>query len=150
MEKTFSWRFRNWVNWCNLKGVHNSRAGSAEGNWKSPQIWDERNPTPEWVRLIDHNDAVEINRAYVELDPYPRRVILILYFRTHWRPTWQAQKLNCHVSQLHDKACWARNQLENLLTNKQQGCRNATEVPIPSSLRLTRVRLGQMALDASG
>lgn len=119
MLETFETRFKNWVNWCKLKNINYSRTGSAEGNYKSPQIWDERNPIPEWIRAINHLDAIEVNRAYIALPEKPRQIIYILCFKSHWRAEYQAQRINCHHTELGERLYWAKTQLNNLLTNKQ-------------------------------
>lgn len=94
---TFDERFRNWLRWCKQKGFRRSQAGSVEGLYRSGQVWEPEEPTGEPVDVVD---AQEVDRAYVALDERSRRIIKILYFREHWKPQWQAQKLGCLVDDL--------------------------------------------------
>ena len=98
-----------------MNGKFQAKAGSAEGNYHSPQVWDDRNPRPQWLIELDVPDAVEVNRAYIQLGERTRRVIKILWFRTHWRPQWQAQKLGCHHTELGELGHKARLMLRNRL-----------------------------------
>jgi len=111
----FSSRFSNWVHWCLMKGMYQAKAGSAEGNYRSGQVWEERLPKPEWLTELDIPDAVLVNRAYGQLGDTTRRTIKVLWFRHHWKPQWQAQKLGCHYTELAEKGFLARKMLENRL-----------------------------------
>jgi hypothetical protein len=111
----FEARFANWLHWCRMKGMHQGHAGSVEGRYRSPQHWDPVNPKPEWLLLMDVNDAVLLNRAYSQLGEYARRAIKILWFRPYWRAQWQAQKLQVHHTELADLAYRAKKMMENRL-----------------------------------
>jgi hypothetical protein len=115
--KSFDERFINWLKWCRLRGIHQDRARSAEGAYRSPQVWEERNPRPA---ELDINDAVLVNRAYSQLAEKTRRIIKILWFRPHWRPEWQAQKIGCHHTELKDLAAFAMCVMHNRLEFLEQ------------------------------
>jgi hypothetical protein len=51
------------------------------------------NPVNKW-------DAMVLQRGYVGLLDYDRRVIKFMYFRPHWRREWVAQKLNVRKDML--------------------------------------------------
>lgn len=97
LDERFMERLRNWLRWCKQKGFRRSQAGSIEGLYRSGQVWEPEEPHGEPVDVVD---AAEVDRAYVALDDRSRRVIKILYFRDHWKPAWQAQKLNCRAADL--------------------------------------------------
>lgn len=93
----FDARFKNWVRWCKAKGFHRSRVGSAEGNYRSGQVWEATEPRGE---PFDELDALMVNRAFSELGGQVRRAIKVIYFREYWRPQWQAQKLGIRMVDL--------------------------------------------------
>jgi hypothetical protein len=115
-EPEFPARFENWRRWADQKGLYQGRAGSAEGAYRSPQIWDPPGPRPP---MIDVVDAIVVNRAYIQLRLIAERqarVIQILVFRgKHWRPQWQAQKLGIHHTKLEEALSHAKQMLENQL-----------------------------------
>lgn len=115
LDTEFEARFKNWIFWCRMRGLHQGHAGSVEGRYRSPQHWDPINPKPDWLLMMDENDAVMVNRAYSQLGEYFRRVIKVLWFRPHWRAQWQAQKLSCHHSDLGDLGYRAKTMLKNRL-----------------------------------
>jgi hypothetical protein len=98
-----------------MRGMHQGHAGSVEGRYRSPQHWDPVNPKPDWLLMMDENDAVLLNRAYSQLGEYTRRVIKILWFRPHWRPQWQAQKLAVHHTELGDLGYRCKLMMQNRL-----------------------------------
>lgn len=99
-QREFEPRFKNWVRWCWEWNIHYGKVGSAEGNYRSPQIWEMPGPRPV---PTDHLDAYLLNQAFVELDEQTRRTIKILVFRPHLRPQWQAQKIGCHYTMLEER-----------------------------------------------
>ena len=114
-DDDFAPRFENWRSWCRMRGLHQAHAGSIEGRYRSPQHWDPVNPKPDWLILLNEPYAVLVNRAYSQLGDYYRRVIKVLWFKTHWRPQWQAQKLCCHHTELGDLGYRAKLMLKNRL-----------------------------------
>lgn len=125
----FDQRFVNWRRWCIARGHYQARAGSAEGGYSSPQGkgqpsgWGDYvlSPLPSITQLpIDVVDAIQVNRAFAGLAARARRVIVVIWFRSHWRPSWQAQKIQCRVVDLSDKAHWAKLCLANHL-NRIEG-----------------------------
>jgi hypothetical protein len=64
--------------------------------------------------VIDY-DALLVNRAYWELGEKTRKTIKILWFRTGWKPTWQAQKIGCHHTELGEIGYRAKRMLQNRL-----------------------------------
>lgn len=115
MQRNFDDRFSNWVAWCKYRGLHQDRAKSIEGAYRSPQIWDARNAKPDWLLNMDIPDAIMVNRAYSQLGERIRRVIKVIWFKPHWRPQWQAQKLGCHFTQLGELADHAKCVMKNRL-----------------------------------
>lgn len=115
LDTEFEARFRNWLAWCRMKGLHQGHAGSVEGRYRSPQHWDPVNPKPDWLLMMNENDAVMVNRAYSQLGEWWRRAIKILWFKAHLRPQWQAQKLGVHYTELGDLGFRARLMLRNRL-----------------------------------
>ena len=116
----FQPRFQNWIRWCQMKGLYQSRTGSAEGNYRSPQVWDDRLPKPEWLLRLNEPDAIVVNRAYVALRviaPSQARAIKVCYFKPFWKPSWQAQSLQCNVRELAERAYLAKRALSNVLTS---------------------------------
>lgn len=111
----FDWRFNNWLHFCKLKGIYHGKAGSAEGRYRSPQIWEPQNPKPAWLITLDENDAVLVNRAYSQLADKTRRVIKVIWIKTWWRPQWQAQAIGCHWTKLDEAGYRAKKMLENRL-----------------------------------
>lgn len=101
----FDSRFQNWVRWCKARGVHQARVGSAEGEYRSSQIWEQVEPKGEGV---DSVDAQFLNRAYSQIDKKSRRVIKVIYFREYWKAKWQAQKLGINEGELERAALGAR------------------------------------------
>ena len=85
-----------------MNGRFQAKAGSAEGNYRSGQVWEDVQPKPSWLIELNVPDAVEVNRVYVSLSGWDRRVIKVLWFRTHWRPQWQGQKLGVHYTKLEE------------------------------------------------
>jgi hypothetical protein len=98
----FERRFENWRRWCLMNGRFQAKAGSAEGNYRSGQVWEDVQPRPRWLIELNVPDAVEVNRVYVSLSYWDRRVIKVLWFRTHWKPQWQGQKLGVHYTKLEE------------------------------------------------
>ena len=109
LDTLFLYRFDHWLRWCLSKGHYQSRCGSLEGLWRSPQCWDERLPRPPPIDLLA---AILVNRGYIGIADIHRRTIKYLYFR-NWRPQWIAQKLGCHHTQLGDYRHRARLALAN-------------------------------------
>jgi hypothetical protein len=109
----FAQRFENWRRWCVRKGLYQGRTGSAEGAYRSPQIWDPPGPRP---MPINDPDAILLNRAFWQLGGKVRLTIKILVFRSHWRPQWQAQKLGVHYLKLDQELVKAKRMMENRLT----------------------------------
>lgn len=114
-DTEFEVRFKNWLSWCRMKGLHQGHAGSVEGKYRSPQHWDPVNPKPEWLLTMNEPDAVLLNRAYSQLGEYTRRAIKILWFRSYWRPQYQAQKLGVHHTELGDLGYRVKRMMENRL-----------------------------------
>ena len=112
----FPSRFKNWLRWCSdHAGEPHSPCGSAEGRWHSPQIWEPDVPGRNMLNPVDVVDAVLVNRAYVALRDYDRRVLKYVYFRQHWRPSWMAQKLGCHYTQIYSKLLDAKARMRTIL-----------------------------------
>ena len=105
MKVDFEWRFENWLRWCRLGGLRGRRCGSAEGGYRSPQVWWPEGARGEGVDVVD---AVEMNRSYWGLPVRVRRVVQVLWFRGWWRPQWQAQKLGVHWTKLGELGHWAK------------------------------------------
>lgn len=93
----FTARLENWIRWCKSFGSGAGRAGSAEGGYRSGQIWE---PEPLRGAEVDIVDAELVNRAYSQIGGYERRVIKVVFFRGWWRDQWKAQKLGCRVDKL--------------------------------------------------
>ena len=111
----FEVRFQNWVRWCNQKGLYRGRVGSAEGDWRSPQIWDPPEPRPE---PINDPDAVEMNRAYTQLAmtaPTYARAIQVLVFRPYLRPQRQGQILGVNYQKLDQLLHKSKQMMKNIL-----------------------------------
>ena len=68
-------------------------------------MWDPPEPRSP---AIDVRDAIEVNRAYLMLPRSYQRVIKVIYFCSHWRASWQAQKIGCRVVDLSDRAYRAK------------------------------------------
>jgi hypothetical protein len=112
----FDARFDNWRRWCIQKGLHRGRAGSAEGAWRSPQVWDAPNPRPP---EIDLPDAILVNRAFTQLAlsaPRNANAIKVLVFMGWLKPTRQAQILATHYTRLDELLSRSKIMLRNLLT----------------------------------
>lgn len=108
----FNTRFVNWLRWCaDYRGEPHGSCGSGEGLYRSPQVWDVVEPNMAKLNPVDVPDAELVNRAYVALGDYDRRVLKYVYFRRHWRPSWMAQKLNCHYTQIYGKLVVAKQHL---------------------------------------
>jgi len=104
LSERFGERFKNWLRWCaDYAGEPHGSCGSLEGGYRSPQVWDVVEPNMWKLNPVNIPDAELVNRAYVELGDYDRRVIKYVYFRRHWRPSWMAQKLGCHYTQIYGK-----------------------------------------------
>jgi hypothetical protein len=114
-SRPFEERFENWLRWCQLKGLYHAKAGSAEGHYRSPQTWEPQNPKPAWLITMDIPDAALLNRAYSQLGDRTRNIIKVLWFRAHWRPQWQAQKIGCHFKELGEIGNRAKKMFENRL-----------------------------------
>lgn len=99
MQNSFSARFRNWLRWAKSTGRFIQKAGSAEGNYRSPQCWEPEDPRGEPVDLLD---AALLDKVYLGLPDRVRKIIKILHFRDRWRPQWQAQKLGVHYLKLEE------------------------------------------------
>lgn len=96
------------------KGLHTGRCGSAEGNWRSPQVWDAPNPRPQ---AIDVPDAILVNRAYTRLAltaPKHAKALKVLVFMGWLRPTRQAQMLATHYTRLDELLRRAKIMLRNV------------------------------------
>lgn len=114
----FTDRFKNWLRWCAVHGGRkDSPCGSAEGGYRSPQIWEGLTYSEAKLHPVDNPDAELVNRAYVALSEYDRRVIKYVYFRTHWRPSWMAQKLNCHYTQIFGRLTTSRQRMNAIVDN---------------------------------
>lgn len=87
----FEGRFKNWVRWCRASHIHNGRCGSAEGGWRSPQVWESPGPRPG---ELDDLDAVKLERVFTSelVRDFYRRAIKLWYFK-RWRAEWVARKL---------------------------------------------------------
>lgn len=121
-DPEFERLFKTWVRWCKSTGRYQNRSGSAEGRWNSPQIWEPLEPRAE---PIDLPGAFIVNRAYCRLVWKARLVIKVLWFRDHWRPQWQAQKIGCRVADLPERGYWAKRSLRDLvryLRSQQKAC----------------------------
>ena len=93
----FEQRFDNWVRWCRSHGGRVGRCFSAEGAYRSPQVWEPQNPRPAEVDL---QDALKMQKAWVRFAqsaPSFARVIDVLVFSPHWEPAWQARKLGMRI-----------------------------------------------------
>ena len=113
----FAERFNNWLRWCaDHPGAPHSPCGSAEGRYRSPQVWEGLQPSESKLNPVNVPDAELVNRAYVLMDDYNRRVIKYVYLRTHWRPSWMAQKLGCHYTAIYSKLQTARQLMACRLT----------------------------------
>ena len=111
----FDRRFDNWVRWCKSKGTQTGRCFSAEGAYRSPQIWHAPGPRPA---DIDVPDAVAVNRAFVRMatqTPTYANVIKVLVFKSWMRPTLQAQILGTHWTRLDGELGRAKKMLKNIL-----------------------------------
>jgi hypothetical protein len=64
--------------------------------------------------IMDY-DALLVNRAYWQLAEKTRRTIKILWFRAHWKPSWQAQRIGCHHTELGEVGYKAKKMLANRL-----------------------------------
>lgn len=105
----FEPRFRNWLRWCaEYASEPHGSAASAEGAYRSPQIWDEVRPNLGLLNPVDKWDAMVVQRAYVGMPDGERRVIKFMYFRPHWRREWIAQKLDVHHSRLGERLLVAK------------------------------------------
>jgi hypothetical protein len=111
----FETRFRNWLRWCRDVYGSQGRCFSAEGAYRSPQHWDPPEPNMRILEPIMDYDALLVNRAYWQLAEKTRRTIKILWFRTSWKPTWQAQKIGCHHTELGEVGYRAKTMLKNRL-----------------------------------
>ena len=122
MELDFNARFKNWIAWCQMRGLFQSRTGSAEGLWRSPQVFEDRLPRPVWLLEMDEPDAIALNRVYTALarfQPAQARAIKVIWFKTHWRPSWQAQAIRCRTIDLPARAYQAKTAFSNLLTMRE-------------------------------
>jgi hypothetical protein len=70
-------RLEEWRRWCLLCGRRCGQAGSAEGNYRSPQHWDPVTWAPQ-MRPIAHR-AYQVELAVVAL-PDPFRSVLVLHY----------------------------------------------------------------------
>lgn len=125
----FEGRFRNWVRWC-LEGhpEPHEACGSAEGNWKSPQVWEPDPPGRNQIDPVDIWDALVVQRAFYGLPELHRRTIKFLHFKVHWRRSWIAQKLGCHHTDLDERLRIAKRMLNNridMLDSKAHIARNS-------------------------
>lgn len=134
MNMTFEARFENWRHWCLMNGRFQAKAGSAEGNYRSPQVWDDTNPKPVWLIEMDIPDAVEVNRAYCELSGWDRRVIKVLWFRPHWRPQWQGQKLGVHYTKLEAVGLESLSAMREMLDRRETVVR-MTQVSMATAIK---------------
>lgn len=114
LKSEFEARFRNWLRWC-FEGhpEPHEACGSAEGNWKSPQIWEPDPPGRNQIDPVDYWDAVQVQKAFYGLPELHRRVIKFMHFRPHWRRSWVAQKLGCHHTDLDERLRMAKRMLAN-------------------------------------
>lgn len=133
-KRAFNERFSNWLHWCQLKGIYHGKAGSAEGHYRSPQVWEPQNPKPAWLITLDENDAVLVNRAYSQLGDRTRRVIKVLWIKTGWKPQWQAQAIGCHWKELEDVGFRAKRMLENRLAFIEKNLLQSQESSVISSV----------------
>lgn len=96
----FDQRFDNWVRWCRQHGGGGGRCFSAEGGYRSPQVWHPPEPKPE---SVDVNDAMAMQRAWVRFAvdvPTYARIIDVLVFHDWYEPKWQARKLGMRIVEL--------------------------------------------------
>ena len=122
LNPDFQARFNNWLHWCQMKGLYQSRTGSAEGLWRSPQVFEDRLPKPTWLLEMIGPDAIVLNQVYTLLarfQPSQARVIKVIWFKPHWRPSWQAQAIRCRVIDLPGRAYQAKTAFGNLLTDQE-------------------------------
>jgi hypothetical protein len=118
-DASFEKRFDNWRRWCLQKGLHQGRVGSAEGNWRSPQIWHPPEPRPA---AIDLPDAVAVNRAYTQLaiqSPSAAKAIQVIVFMPYLRPQRQAQILGTHYLRLDGLLDKTKIMLRNVLQGQK-------------------------------
>lgn len=112
----FPARLKNWLRWCaDHAGEPHSPCGSLEGRYRSPQVWFPEEPSYAKLHPVDVVDAVLVNRAYVAMQDYDRRVLKYVYFRRHWRPSWMAQKLGCHYTEIYGKLSLAKMRMRIIL-----------------------------------
>lgn len=112
----FHSRFINWLRWCAVHaGEPHSPCGSVEGKWHSPQVWEGLAPSQAKLNPVNVPDAELVNRAYVAIPDFDRRVLKYVYFRRHWRPSWMAQKLGCHYTQIFGKLTIARQKMSDIV-----------------------------------
>ena len=115
--EAFNPRFKNWVRWANQTGYHQARVASAEGAYRSPQCWDEKEPPLPQCNILD---AWLLNSAYLYSPSKVRRTIKILVFRPHWRAEWQAQKLGVHHTELSEALFQAKKAMSFTLDMLEQ------------------------------
>lgn len=73
-------RLREWAYYFRDRPI-NGKAGSAEGNWRSPQIWDPPNPRP----VVSLLRAIETQGLLQEL-PTPNHRALAWRYAYPWLP----------------------------------------------------------------
>ena len=109
----FEQRFDNWVRWCRQHGGGGGRCFSAEGAYRSPQVWHPPEPRPAEV---DVNDAIRMQKAWVAFSlnaPSFARVIDVMVFHPRWEPKWQARKLAMRIGDLQMALDRAKKAFEN-------------------------------------
>lgn len=116
LSAEFEVRFRNWLRWCIHEGNDepDETCGSAEGAWKSPQIWEPDPQERNLINPVDIWDALKVQRAFYGLPELQRRTIKFLHFKK-WRRQWVAQKLGCCEADLSEKLYIAKRMLSNRL-----------------------------------
>ena len=126
----FEARFENWVRWCRQRdGSGAGRVASLEGAYTGPQgkghptgwgDWEQGPLAPLPVKVIvDVNDALRVNRAYVQLaaqSPTNARIIQVRVFQGYLSEKRQAQVLGVQIGRLDELLDRAKKMLCNLLT----------------------------------
>lgn len=78
-------------------------------------MWEGLAPSQAKLNPVNVPDAELVNRAYVAIPDFDRRVLKYVYFRPHWRPSWMAQKLGCHYTQIFGKLTIARQKMSDIV-----------------------------------
>lgn len=113
-EVEWGQRFANWIEWCRRREPEYAKAGSAEGNYRSPQIWEPPGPRPVELNLPD---ATLLNHVFWQLGRPTRRVLKTLLFwpGRFWSLKKQCQYLGVRELELPQAFYKAERMLENRL-----------------------------------